>query len=121
MAVTQRDGLTFLDKMVGQAIDAALGKFFAAGLAGMLVAVASILEFLTSDKELEDELVGFATHGEERLRDGVCCVRARGWQKKGQTDSTGSQEPRRPSQILSRLVIEYHNIRMLLDPRPKRI
>ena len=87
LAVTQRDGLTFLDEMVGQAVDATFGKFLAAGLAGVLVAVAGILELLASNEELEDELVGFATHCEGRMRDRVCCARARVAEKG--TDSTG--------------------------------
>lgn len=48
--------------MIGEAVDATFRKFFAARLACMLVAVTSILEFLASNKELEDERVGFATH-----------------------------------------------------------
>ena len=48
--------------MIGEAVNATFRKFFAARLACMLVAITSILEFLPSNKELEDERVGFATH-----------------------------------------------------------
>lgn len=48
--------------MVGQTVDATLGEFLAARLAGVLVAITGILEFLAANKEFEDQLVGFATH-----------------------------------------------------------
>lgn len=62
LPIAQRDGLTLLHEMVGQAVDATLGKFLSAGLARVLVAITGVLEFLASNKELEDELVRFATH-----------------------------------------------------------
>lgn len=48
--------------MVGQAIDATLGELLTAGFAGVLIAVTGILELLTSNKKLEDQLVWLATH-----------------------------------------------------------
>jgi hypothetical protein len=62
LAVPKRNGLAFLDQVVGQAIDAPFGKFLSAGLAGMLVAITRILELGTSNEELEDKLVGFASN-----------------------------------------------------------
>lgn len=62
MPVPQRDCLTFLHQMVGQAVDAALGELLAAGLAGVLVAVACILELLPADEELENQLIRLAAH-----------------------------------------------------------
>lgn len=48
--------------MVGKAINATLGEYFAAGFARMLVAIARVFQLGTPVEELEDELVGFATH-----------------------------------------------------------
>lgn len=67
LAVPERNGLAFLDQVVGQAIDAPFGKFLATGLAGMLVAITRILELGTSNEELEDQLVGFASHCGRRM------------------------------------------------------
>ena len=66
LSIAQRNGLTLLDEMVGQAVDATLGEFFAAGLARVLVTVTGVLEFLAANEELKDELVRFATHCGER-------------------------------------------------------
>jgi hypothetical protein len=70
LAIAKRDGLALLDQVIGEAVDAALGEFLTAGLAGVLIAVAGILELGASDKELEDELVGLATHFERELEFG---------------------------------------------------
>ena len=59
--------MTLLDKMVGQAVNTALGEHFTTCFARVLVAIAGILEFLASNKELEDQLVRLATHS-------LCCV-----------------------------------------------
>jgi hypothetical protein len=64
LSVPQRDRGAFLYQMIGEAIDAAFGKLLAACLARMLVAITGILKLLASNEELEDELVGFATHVE---------------------------------------------------------
>ena len=48
--------------MVGKAVNATLGKYFAAGFARMLVAIARVFQLGAPVEELEDELVGFATH-----------------------------------------------------------
>lgn len=62
LTVTERDGLAFLDQVIGEAVNTALGELLTACLAGMLVAVAGVLELGASDEELEDKLVGFTTH-----------------------------------------------------------
>lgn len=85
LAVAERQGGAFLDQVVRQAVYPALWKLLrvnsrclgsfartrprarrtdllAAGFAGVLVAIARVLELGASLKELEDELVGFTTH-----------------------------------------------------------
>jgi hypothetical protein len=63
LSVAKRDGLTLFHEVIGETVDATLGEFLATGLARMLITIASVLELLTSNKELEDELVWLATHG----------------------------------------------------------
>ena len=64
--------------MIGKAIDATLGELFTTRLARVLVAIAGVLELLTSNKELENQLVRFATHEDEVRcacsRRGVVCL-----------------------------------------------
>lgn len=62
LPVTERNGLAFLDQMVGQAVDATLRELFTAGLAGVLISVAGVFELLASNEELEDELIRLSTH-----------------------------------------------------------
>lgn len=62
MAVAERDGLAFFHQMVGEAVNATLGKDLPAGFACVLVAIARVFQLGTPVEELEDELVGFATH-----------------------------------------------------------
>ena len=53
---------TLFDQVSLQTINSALGKILATLLACVFVAVAIVLEFLPAFKELEDELIGSATH-----------------------------------------------------------
>jgi hypothetical protein len=53
--------------MIGKAINATLGKHFATSLASVLVSVARVFQLRTPVEELEDELVGFATHCDDGL------------------------------------------------------
>lgn len=85
LAVAERQGGAFLDQVVCQAVYPTLRKLLRvnsrspgsfsstrsrawrtdllpAGFAGVLVAIARVLELGASLEELEDELVGFATH-----------------------------------------------------------
>ena len=62
LSVTQGNCLTLFDEVLGEAIDATLGKHLTAGLACVLIAVAGILELLASDEELEDQLVRLPAH-----------------------------------------------------------
>lgn len=52
LAIPQRNGLAPFNKVICQAIDAALGELLSAGLAGVLVAVTGILQLLPADEEL---------------------------------------------------------------------
>jgi hypothetical protein len=78
LSVAQRNGGAFLDEMSGKTINSPLGEFlrmsarcshldmknyFSTGLAGVLVAVRGILEFLTAFEKLENELIWFSSHG----------------------------------------------------------
>lgn len=62
LSVTERNGLAFLDQVVGQAVDATLRELLTAGLAGVLISVAGVFELLASNEELEDELIRLSTH-----------------------------------------------------------
>lgn len=60
-----------------QAVDASFGEFLTACPAGVLVSIARVLELRTSFEELNDELVGLATHadGGEGCRSDVLFLR----------------------------------------------
>jgi hypothetical protein len=62
LSVPEWDGLAFFHQVIREAIDATFGELLAARLAGMLVAIARILEFRSAIEELKDELIGLATH-----------------------------------------------------------
>jgi hypothetical protein len=62
LSVPEWNGLAFFYEVIREAIDATFGELLAARLAGVLVAIARIFEFGSAIKELEDELIRFATH-----------------------------------------------------------
>lgn len=55
MTVSQSDSRAFLNEVTSQAIDTALGKLLAAGLACMLISVARVVQFGTSLEMREDQ------------------------------------------------------------------
>jgi hypothetical protein len=62
LTVAERDGLAFFYQMVGEAVNATLWEYLPAGFACVLVAIARVFQLGTPVEELEDQLVGFATH-----------------------------------------------------------
>jgi hypothetical protein len=62
LAVAEGNRLALLYQVIGQTVNATLRKNFATSFASVLVSVARVFQLRTPVEELEDQLVGFATH-----------------------------------------------------------